>query len=235
MTIRTSLLALSLVAAASVSHATVTFQNDGTKEGWPNYPQKPQAHGTITDISSPVYIGKTGNASAIKFTQTWLSGYTGRYHSEVDYQGTGTDRYYGEAEFLPTSWTYAGDNVCIQQWAGTGPWLMMEIRGQNIVVLPHIASQQQLGTIARGVWTRIVVHLRATGSGAFEAWINGTKKMGLTGNFNPPGTTSVRWSTGCYVTGWTGKTSKPTPSYREIYGDHYRIATTQAEADPINW
>ncbi len=219
------------MAATSASYGTVYFQNDGTKEGWPNYPQTPQAKGTITDVSSPTYKG----SSAISFTQTWESGYTGRYHSEVDYQNTGTDRYYGEAEYIPTSWTYAGDNVCFQQWAGTGPWLMMELRNSTITVLPHITGTISLGTMPKGVWTRVVVHLRATSSGSFQAWVNGTQKMNLSGNFTPPGTSQVRWSTGCYVTGWFGKTSQPSPSFRQIYGDHYRIASTQAEADPANW
>ncbi|HTQ31363.1 MAG TPA: hypothetical protein VMI53_09145, partial [Opitutaceae bacterium] len=66
--------------AALSSYGAVYFQNNGTKEGWPNYPQKPEAKGTISDVTSPVYH----STSAIKFTQTFEKNYTGRYHSEVD-------------------------------------------------------------------------------------------------------------------------------------------------------
>src|SRR5689334_22826106 len=99
------LVALLVVAASSVSYGTVFFQNDGTKEAWPNFPQTPQAKGTIGDITSPTFQGPT----AIKFTQTWIPNYTGRYHSEVvnfNIQATGQDRYYGLAVFLPSDWVF---------------------------------------------------------------------------------------------------------------------------------
>src|SRR5579885_3762359 len=92
-----------MATAALSSSGSVYFQNNGTKEGWPNYPQTPQAHGTITDVSSPTFH----STSSIKFTQTWIPNYTGRYHSEVDYQATqftGTTRYYGTTLFLPANW-----------------------------------------------------------------------------------------------------------------------------------
>lgn len=61
--------------------------------------------------------------------------------------------------------------------------------------------------------------------------------MNLTGNFSPTnsGGTEVRWSTGAYVTGWFGVTTQPTPSFIQVFGDHYRIADSQSEADPANW
>jgi predicted nucleic acid-binding Zn ribbon protein len=230
-----------LAAGASSSQATVYFENQGTKEQWSNYPQTPQANGTISNVASPAYKG----TSAIKFAQTFIgdTGYTGRYHSEVMIandapysQRTDQDRYYGQAVYLPSNWVYAGDNICFQQWAGTGPWLMMEVRNSTITVLPHVAGMQNLGTMPRGEWVRVVTRLRASSSGMFEAWINGTKQMSLSGDFRAPNSDSIRWSAGLYVTGWYPRpSSKPNPSYRELYQDHFRLASSYAEAEPANW
>jgi len=224
-----------VIATSSLGSAQVFFQNDGDKTKWPNYPQTPQAKGTITNVSSPSFQGD----NAIKFTQTWIPHYTGRYHSEVvnyNIQKSGEDRYYGLTVFLEPDWVYAGDNISIQQWAGDGPWIIMEIRGTNLVILPHVAGIKTIAPMPRGSWVRIVTHLRATASGILEVWVNGSKKLSLTGNFTPNSTSGeIRWSAGEYVTGWTGKLTQPTPNYRQLFEDHYRVAGTEAQAEPANW
>jgi hypothetical protein len=235
------LIASVLIASAS-SYGSVTFQNNGTKEGWSNYPQKPEAKGTITDVTSPVYH----STSAIQFTQKFVKGYTGRYHSEVDLEGaetTGQDRYYGMTFYLPSSWPYATDQVNVQQWAGTGPWIIMRIQGPDLLVLfdhlpgglngePHIFSN-----VPKGSWVRVVTHIKSEASGGlFEVWVNGNKVMSQKGNFvAPKNGGKIRWSTGCYVSGWFQKSSPQGPSSRLVYGTHYRVATTYAEAEPANW
>jgi len=231
------LILLLLLAVCPAGRATIYFQNDGNKEGWPNYPQKPEAIGTIDDITNPVFQGTT----AIKFTQTWLTNYTGRYHSEVDFQNTqavGDDRYYRTTVYFPTNWIYTNSNVSIQQWAGGGPWLIMEIRNNNLVMLPHITGIQTLQNAPLGQWLRIVTHLNTSSvNGKFEVWVNGIQRLSLTGNFSPTnaGSTEVRWSAGAYVTGWYGVLTPPTPSYIELYEDNYRITSTFAEADAPYW
>jgi hypothetical protein len=226
----------------NVSNGNVTFENNGTKEGWPNYPQTPEAKGTITDVSTPTYH----STSAIQFTQTFEPGYTGRYHSEVDIEGaqqTNQDRYYGMTFFLPAGWQYATDQVNVQQWAGTGPWIILRIDGPDIIVLfdhlpdgffdePHIFTN-----VPSGVWVRVVTHIRSAASGGvWEAWVNGNKVYSHTGNLNAPGNGgAIRWSTGCYVSGWFQKSSPQGPSFRLVYGTHYRVATTYDLAEPANW
>jgi len=235
--IRTKLfIVLLAVTLSSLSYGTVLFQNGGTKEPWPNFPQVPQAMGTISDVSSPAFQG----ASAIKFTQTWIPHYAGRYHSEVVFfnsQKTGDDRYYGLAVYLEPNWVFAGDNICIQQWAGDGPWMLMEIRGHNLIMLRHAHGViKTLQTMPAGQWVRIVTHFRTSKNGIFEVWVNGVKQMSLADNFSVPAASGqARWSAGEYVTGWTGVMKKPSPSFRQLFQDHYRIASTQAEAEPANW
>ncbi|HTB79913.1 MAG TPA: chitobiase/beta-hexosaminidase C-terminal domain-containing protein [Opitutaceae bacterium] len=221
---------------------TVTFQNNGTKEGWPNYPQTPEAKGTITDVTTPTYH----STSAIEFTQTFQNNYTGRYHSEVDIEGaqqTNQDRYYGMTFFLPAGWQYATDQVNVQQWAGTGPWIIFRIDGPDIIILfdhlpdgffdePHIFQN-----VPNGVWVRVVTHIRSsTSGGIWECWINGNHVYSHTGNLDAPGNGgAIRWSTGCYVSGWYQKSSPQGPSFRLVYGTHYRVATTYDLAEPANW
>jgi hypothetical protein len=229
-------IAVLIVAASGITHATVTFQNTGNKEGWPNFPQTPQAMGTISDVTAPAFQGNT----AIKFTQTWIPNYSGRYHSEVVFQNiekTGDDRYYGLAVYLEPNWVFAGDNICIQQWAGDGPWMLMEIRGHNLIMLRHAHGViKTLQTMPAGQWVRIVTHFRMSKNGIFEVWVNGVKKMSLADDFSVPATSGeARWSAGEYVTGWFGVHTKPSPSFRQLFQDHYRVATTQAEAEPANW
>ncbi len=226
----------------STGGGTVTFQNNGTKEGWPNYPQTPEAKGTISDVTTPTYH----STSAIEFTQTFEKGYTGRYHSEVDIEGaqqTNQDRYYGMTFFLPAGWQYATDQVNVQQWAGTGPWIIFRIDGPDIIVLfdhlpdgffdePHIFKN-----VPNGVWVRVVTHIRSASSGGiWECWVNGNHVYSHTGNLNAPGNGgAIRWSTGCYVSGWFQKSSPQGPSERIVYGTHYRVATTYDLAEPANW
>ncbi len=223
------------LAGALACHGTVYFENDGNQEGWPTQGQLPQADGTITDVTSPAFQGN----NAIKFTQTWIPNYTGRYHSEVHYQGTeftGQTRYYGMTVFLASDWDTADSKVSIQQWAGDGPWIIMEVRGTDLVILPHIAGITTIAPITPGVWMRIVTQITDATSGTLAVWVNGTQKLHLTGNLVAPATNgNIRWSCGEYVTGWTGVTSKPSPSYRELFEDHFRIADTEAEAEPANW
>jgi len=241
MKIKYLLVVAPLMVAAVSSFGTVYFQNNGTKEGWPNYPQKPEAKGTISDVTTPTYH----STSAIKFTQTFEKGYTGRYHSEVDYEGasnTGLDRYFGMTVFLPSGWVYAKDQVNIQQWAGTGPWIIMRVDGTDLLVnfdhLPGgLNGEPHLQAMPNGQWVRIVTHILSKSSGGkFEVTINGTKKMSKTGNFVAPGNGgAIRWSTGCYVSGWYQQSKPQGPSERIVYGTHYRIASTEAEAEPANW
>lgn len=229
------------LAASTATYGTVYFQNNGTKEGWPNYPQKPEAKGTITDVTSPTYH----STSTIKFTQTFESGYTGRYHSEVDIEGaeqSGQDRYYGMTVYLPSGWVYAKDQVNIQQWAGTGPWIIMRVDGTDLLVnfdhLSNLNGEPHLQAMPNGQWVRIVTHIlsKSGTSGLFEVWINGTKKMTEKANFVAPSNGgAIRWSTGCYVSGWFHASKPQGPSTRIVYGTHYRVASSESEAEPANW
>ena len=238
---RAALAAIAAATMCTTSFATVYFQNQGDNTKWPNYPQKPEAKGTISNTTSQHY---GSDKTSIHFTQTFVKGYTGRYHSEVDHediQDNNQDRYYGLAVFVPSNWQNATDQVNFQQWAGTGPWLIMRIDGPDIIMLfdsdatgggePHLTS------MPHGVWTRVVSRIYSHGStGNFKCWVNGSQKISRNGNFQAPGNGgAIRWSAGCYVSGWFQRSSPQGPSFRETYEGHYRVTDSQSTAEPANW
>ena len=224
--------------------AAVTFQNDGTTAGWDNH--TPQHNGTISQVTSPNYKTTTANTS-IKFTQTFDPNYTGRYHSEVEKdttQSNGQDRWYGQAVYIPTSWVDTSGGNTIQQWgteAPEGPWIQNFIQGTLLkITVPGINNYQHMGSVTKGVWMRIVVHLKMANPGVEEAWFNGTRMFSYSNVnlYNPNGSATIRWSCGLYVTYWFGLSSLPAgdQSVRTVYHDHFRIdALSYNGAEPANW
>lgn len=112
-------LAVAALTAAPAEAATVYFQDTGTLTGWSNYPQKPQKNGVLRIVSSPSYKG----GQAIEAQQTYINE-TGGYHSEVvkaNAQSVGTDRYFGQAIYLPANWQWHDQNVTFQQFSRRTP------------------------------------------------------------------------------------------------------------------
>lgn len=225
-----------LVATGATSSpllATVTFQNTGTTSGWSRV--YAQQIGRVYSTSTPSFQG-----SCLAFEQTWNNIQTG-YHSEAikaNAQSEGQDRYYGKVIRINSDWVWEDDNHTFSQWSPEnpeGPWCLQFIQGQNLRIQNKAAGGiANLGTISRGVWVRIVVRFRLTSSGIQEVWVNGSKRLSASGNIQVPGTT-VRWSNGIYCTGWRDTTPPSNMRKRTIYQDHFRIATSYAEANPDSW
>ena len=228
-------LALTLALAAVSSEATVYFQNAGTTSGWSKV--YAQQIGRVYQVSSPVYKGST----ALAFEQTWNNVQTG-YHSEViraNAQAEGQDRYYGKVVRFNSDWVWENDNYTFAQWSPEnpeGPWCLQFLQNQNLRIQRKAGSGgiADLGAITRGVWIRIVVRFRLTATGIQEAWVNGSKKLSVSGSITVPGTT-VRWSNGIYCTGWRDTTPATNVRKRTIYQDNFRIASSLAEAEPSSW
>jgi hypothetical protein len=217
------------------SHATVYFQNTGTKAGWDTV--YTQHQGTIDEVSSPSYKG-----NCLQFRQVW-DGVLDGYHSECVKTGAqtdGTDRYYGKVIRFHDAWTWEDANYTFSQWSPenpSGPWCLMFLQNQTLRIQKRVGGYSivDLGTVGRGVWINIVVRFNmSTTTGAQEVWVNGVKKFSGTGSVDLPGSTA-RWSNGIYCTQW--RTEVP-PSYawgRTLYQDHFRIASSYAEANPSSW
>jgi hypothetical protein len=223
--------------AAAPAHATVLFQNGGTKAGWDS--QLTQHIGTITEVTTPVYRGPT----AIRMEQTF-QGFDG-YHSEVrkhDIQQPGQDLYYGEALQLPGNWIVHDQNVTFQQFAQTdvfgSPWILMFVQRDHLFVAHVVGGKGtiDLGSIAglQGTWIRLVTRMKLGGNGVYEVWVNGVKKASLTGDIQSPNKGAIRWSVGMYCTYW--RREKPAGlDPMVLFHDQMRVATTYEEADPASW
>ncbi|MEU1799573.1 heparin lyase I family protein [Streptomyces sp. NPDC019937] len=219
--------------------AGVYFQNEGTVEGWSNYPQKPQKQGVIRNVSTPAYKG--GNA--IEAKQTYIDE-GGGYHSETiqgSTQAVGQDRYYGQAVYLAPTWQFHNQNVTFQQWSPEdpeGPWELMFIQNDDLRIggsggfSAHVAKVTNL----RGTWIRIVTRLKFdAANGAIEIWVNGVKAYSKTGVPVLPKTShTIRWSSGIYCTGW--RENLPAgPRELSVFHDQARIANSYSLAEPANW
>jgi len=225
------------VAGSLSAHAGVSFQNNGTVTNWSNYPQSP-AHGNITEVSSPVYGGST----AIRFYQPFEGTNGSSYHCEVDQtpvNPVGSTCYYGFALYLPADFKFStNQDLCFSQWARsdqTSPWTLMFLHNHEIHTGGSGGLGRTWGAINAGVWNRIIVKIvNSSTSGELTVWVNGIQSgTSFTGNITPGGP-AIRWSTGQYCTWW--KTHIPNGSNPMItYEDHFRIASTYAEADPANW
>ena len=231
------------IGLPSSTAATVYFENTGVRTGF--QATNIQHKGTVTTVTSPSY--KSGQA--LRFYQEFDGSYTWRYHSE--YMRTGaqlnhTDRYYGQALYLPTSWQWVDQNFTFQQFSPedpSGPWIMNWIQLDQIRIRTPTSTAatsyttRVVGTITRGVWNRLVMRLKMGDSGNLTYWINDAQRLNVGGNFNPRNSPSIRWSVGIYCTYWFQRTSLPSGNQttRTLYQDQFRIASSFAEANAANW
>lgn len=219
--------------------AGVYFQDEGTVQGWSNYPQKPQKQGVIRNVTTPAYKG--GNA--IEAKQTYINE-GGGYHSETVQaatQAVGQDRYYGQAIYIAPNWQFHDQNVTFQQWSPEdpeGPWELMFIQNDDLRIGGSGGFSANVAKVTglRGTWIRIVTRLKFHATdGALEIWVNGAKKYSKTGVAVLPKTSNtVRWSSGIYCTGW--RENLPAgPRELSVFHDHARIANSYSLAEPANW
>lgn len=100
-------------AAATVVQASQIFSNTGTMSGWEAYTRENK--GTVQEVTNVVYKGTT----ALKMTQVYTPGYTGRYHSEaVKYNvyKKGDTGFYGFAFRLQEDWEFSPGSYNIAQF-----------------------------------------------------------------------------------------------------------------------
>jgi hypothetical protein len=219
------------------SEAAVLFQNTGVKAGWTSLGIQHQ--GKIDEVTTPSFSGPT----ALRMEQTFM-GFSG-YHSEVrlhEAQGpVGSDVYYGMALYLPPNWVFHGQNVTFQQWARgdvfASPWVLMYVENDEIRTGGSGGVRGVMAKITgmQGKWIRVVTHLRHhPTNGLFEVWVNGVKGFTFTGKVSPAAEAPIRWSAGMYCTRW--REEQPAGlNPMVLFQDHYRVATTYDEADPMNW
>jgi hypothetical protein len=242
---------------AGPAGATVFFENSGTLSGWSGTPTA-EHNGTVSQVTSPTFKGTT----AMRSRQIFDSSYTGRYHAEAmvsDIGAQGQDRYYGYAYRLMDNWQFVNQNFNFSQFGATFPntscggtinkpttmnWLFgstLRTRVKNGTVCSPVTTEFVVtSSMTAGVWHRIVQRIRfaSNNTGIFQTWFDGSlvvnqSNIATTVAENPP----FRWSAGLYANGWfdDGSVMVGSQGTRDVYHDHYRIASTFAEADPDQW
>jgi len=236
MTRTLTIVALAVLCPAT-GRATVLFENSGVKAGWSSLGI--QHMGKIDEVAEPTFDGPR----ALRMEQTF-EGFSG-YHSEVrlhEAQGPmGSDVYYGMTLYLPPNWKFHGQNVTFQQWARGdefgSPWVLMYVENDEIRTGGSGGIRGVMAKITnmQGRWIRVVTHIRHHSTdGVFEVWVDGVKGFTFNGRVSPAPAAPIRWSAGMYCTRW--REEQPAGlNPMVLFQDHYRVATTYAEAEPMSW
>ncbi|KAI1821737.1 polysaccharide lyase [Xylaria intraflava] len=246
-----------LGAAASV-RATQLFNNTGTMSGWDGTIHENQ--GTVEEVTNVVYKGTT----ALKMTQTYTPGYTGRYHSEVkkyDVWQKGDTGFYGFAFRLQEDWQFSPaqefnlaqfiadftDLGCTETFM---PGAMVWIVGDQLAtrvkygeVCPTSSQKttewKNLATVtANGDWHRVVIQAnwQSDDTGYYKMWYDGVKVLE---HYNLPTTVSdgrlFQMRCGLYANGWHDSGYQGSQAFRQVWYDQIAAGSVFADADPDQW
>jgi hypothetical protein len=254
---RAGFVSLTVMLGPAGARATVFFENAGTTSGWSSTPSG-EHNGSVAQVTSPTFKGST----ALRSRQVFDSSYTGRYHAEAMVSSIGQqgqDRYYGYTYRLMDNWQFVSQNFNFSQFGATFPntscggtinkpttmnWLLGTTLRTRVkfgtVCAPVTTEYVVTSSLTAGVWHRLVQRIRfaSNNTGLFQTWLDGTlvvnqSNLATTVAENPP----FRWSVGLYANGWhdDGNVMVGSQGTRDVYHDHYRIASSFAEADPDAW
>ena len=213
--------------------------------------------GSITQVSSPAFKG--GNA--IRFTQVFDPGYTGRYHSEVyrnDGYRPGDQRFYGFAFYMPGNWQSVNQSFNIAQFiadfgnTGCDDWMpttMMWITGNQLstrvksgtVCSQRITTFSNIATISQGQWHTVVIQAswQSNSTGFFKVWFDGTKvleRFNIATTIADPQNRPYSFRVGMYANAWHDQHGMVgTQGTRTWYMDQIAVGTTFADVNPGAW
>ncbi|KAB5562772.1 polysaccharide lyase [Coniochaeta sp. 2T2.1] len=254
MSIKAFLTTAAVALLALPATATVIFRNTGTLSGWDKTLK--EHSGTVEQVSNVVYAGST----AIKVTQTYDPGYTGRYHSEVHRRSgykRGDTGFYGFAFRLSESWEFSpaqsyniGQFIADFTDTGCDDWMpssMVWLVGNQLysrvkygsICDQHITTYPNLATVSPGEWHRVEIQAnwQSDSTGYYKIWFDGVKvleKLNLKTTIDD--SRQFEWHVGLYANGWHDdggmKGSQP---FRQIWYDNLAIGTTFADADPAQF
>ncbi|KAI0594843.1 polysaccharide lyase [Biscogniauxia sp. FL1348] len=243
--------------AAATARATQFWHNEGTTAGWDAFTQENK--GTVQQVSNVVYKGST----ALKMTQVYDAGWSGRYHSEAVKYGAyqkGDTGFYGFAFRLQSDWQFAPAQEfnlaqfiadftslgCSETWM---PGSMVWIEGDQLAtrvkygeVCPTSAQQtrsfKNLATVTAGVWHRVEIQAswKSDGTGFYKMWYDGTK---VTETYDIPTTVgdgrAFQFRVGLYANGWHDHGYEGTQGTRQVWYDQVAAGSEFKDADPDGW
>jgi hypothetical protein len=246
-----------LAALSATTSATQSFANRGTTPaGW-DFVLK-EDKGTVDQVTNVVY-GSSG--TAIKVTQTYDPGYTGRYHSEVHHfqaYHRGEQGFYGFAFRLQDDWQFAPaqsynlaqfiadftDTGCDDWMPSSMVWIVgnqLASRVKTNTVCAQVTTEfLNLATVSAGTWHKVVIQAnwQNDDTGFYKLWFDGVKvleKFNIATNIDD--TREFQFHVGLYANGWHDDAGgmKGTQPFRQVWYDQIGMGTTFADADPDQW
>ncbi|KAH6610198.1 hypothetical protein Trco_000218 [Trichoderma cornu-damae] len=244
------------LAVLPAAKATQSFYNDGHLNGW-DYVRR-ENQGTVSEVSNVVYKG----TSALKMTQTYTPGYTGRYHSEVDHNRgyqRGEELFYGFMFRLSEQWEPSSQSYNIAQFianrqgAGCGdddwmPSTMVWIQNSQLYtryVNGHyrqpncgrsILTQPNLAPVSAGQWHKVILQIKwaSDKTGFFKVWFDGNKVYEEYNIATTVDDDSVfQFRVGLYANSWHDDHQMTgSQAFRQVWYDEIAIGTTFADVDP---
>ncbi|KAK5996751.1 hypothetical protein PT974_02092 [Cladobotryum mycophilum] len=251
-----SLLVAVLAVMPPTASASSSFYNSGVLGGW-DFVRK-ENKGTVDQVTNISY--KSG--SALKMTQTYTPGYTGRYHSEVDHNRgykRGETWFYGFAFRLSEDWSFQPQSYNIAQFIANRPgagcggddWMpssMIWIQGNQLTSRYLSGNYRQpdcgrsivgtgnLATVSAGVWHRVVIQAnwQSGSTGFYKIWFDGNKVFE---RYNIGTTTNddnvFQFRVGLYANSWHDDGHMTgSQSFRQIWYDEVSVGTEFADVDP---
>ena len=251
-----SLVAATLAVLPTASHAERLFYNSGTRSGWDFV--REEHNGRVEQVNNVVYGGST----ALKMTQRYDAGYSGRYHSEVDvsdgYQ-RGDDRFYGFAFRLSEQWEFVSQGYNIAQFiarrpgAGCGgddwmPSTMIWLEGNKLATRlvsgeyrqpdcsRSIKTIRDVGTVEAGKWHRVVFQTKwaSDNSGSFKMWFDGDVVVDQKGVATTVNDDELfQYRVGLYANGWhDGGYMEGSQPFRQVWYDEIAVGTSFDDVNP---
>src|SRR6185369_17249548 len=144
MNLHLRFIAVALALAPCAGQATISFQNNGTTNGWTTLWHE-DGQGFEADVNSPSFQGST----AIQCRTVFRSTYGGRYHTECRKGGQATmgmDRYYGFSFYLPPNWQFVDQSFNIQQFIGNASGCS----GGQPITMTHLQNHALITRIVTG-------------------------------------------------------------------------------------
>ncbi|KAJ7018456.1 polysaccharide lyase [Mycena alexandri] len=248
---------LAVLAASASTSATQTFANRGTvPAGWDE--TQVEHEGTISQVTNIVY--GTNGGTAIKATQSYDPGYTGRYHSEAHhFQGyhRGDEGFYGFAFRLQEDWQFSpaqsynlaqfiadfSDTGCDDFMPSSMVWIVgnqLASRVKTNTVCAQVTTEfMNLATVSAGTWHKVEIQAnwQNDGTGYYKLWFDGVEVLQ---EFNIDttidDTREFQFRVGLYANGWFDDGGMlGTQPLRQVWYDQIGIGSVFADADPDQW
>ncbi|KAK5997045.1 hypothetical protein PT974_02396 [Cladobotryum mycophilum] len=250
----------SLLATAAallpLASAAPSFYNDGHLNGWDAVIHENK--GSVAEDKGTFYKG----GSAIKVTQTYTPGYTGRYHSEVDHNRgykRGDTLFYGFMFRLAPDWQFQPQSYNLAQFIANRPgagcddddWMpstMIWIQNNQLntrIVNGHyrkpncgrnIKGFPNIATISAGQWHKVIIqaHWASDNSGFLKTWLDGKLVHQVSNIATTIDDDSIfNFHVGLYANSWHDeKHMAGSQGFRQVWYDEIAIGNTMDDVDP---